>query len=234
MPGKAASDAVTIRTPEPTELVRPLCHEVGNLLAAIRLSGHLLRGPEGAAQRERSARELESLAAQAGALLAQMRPLFEPGSESRVRVTTGSLLASAGRAVEEEVPEGVTFRVATRRNLPDVRVDTEALHHLLVTLLLGAFETAGRGDRVRIDAEPSGRRVVVRIRDDGPPLHHEPARPEMLRGRELGVRLAAAVVKASGGRVRTASGVRRGNRIELWLPAVAAAARRASGRSTRR
>ncbi|MDX1648910.1 MAG: hypothetical protein R3263_03565 [Myxococcota bacterium] len=220
--------------PSPATLLRPLCHEIGNLLAAIRLSGHLLRDGGTRDERVRTAREVEQLAAQAGALLAQIRPLFEGVAESRIRVTTESLLAAASRAVEEGVPEGVRLRIGTGRDLPDVRVDSEALHNLLVTLLLGALEAVPSGGRVRLEAGTAteGRRVVLTLQDDAAPLELDGRRAEMGRGRELTVRLAAAVIKASGGRVRVASGARRGNRIELWLP-VAGRAAGASSRSSR-
>lgn len=225
MAGRAPTrdDAATVPGPAPASLLRPLCHEIGNLLAAIRLSGHLLRDGGGEEERLRTAAEVEQLAAQAGGLLAQIRPLFEGVEASRIRVTTESLLGSAARAVEGEVPDGVRLKIGRGRGLPDVRVDSEALHHLLVTLLMGALEAAPAGGRVRLGAASAGdgRRVVLTLQDDGPPLDLRARRAETDRGRELAVRLAAALLKAGRGRVRIVSGVRRGNRVELWLPTAA-------------
>lgn len=222
--------AATVRSVDPARLVRPLCHEVGNLLAGIRLSAHLLREGLDGEEGGRTARGVELLAAQAGGLLAQIRPLVASDPESRVRVTTASLLASVRRAVEGELPEDVRLRVGAGRGLPDVRVDTEALHHLLVTLLLGAAEARPAG-RLRLEAAAQGRRVVLSVSDDGPPVVLREAAPESARGRALAVRVAAAVVKASGGSVRLACGARRGNRVELHLPAAAAPRRGAGSRA---
>jgi C4-dicarboxylate-specific signal transduction histidine kinase len=231
-PKTPTRSAATVRSVDPARLVRPLCHEVGNLLAGIRLSAHLLREGMDDEEGGRTARGVEFLAAQAGGLLAQIRPLVASDPESRVRVTSASLLASVRRAVEGEMPEGVRLRVGAGRGLPDVRVDTEALHHLLVTLLLGAAETAPAA-RLRLEAAARGRRVVLSVSDDGPPITLREAAPEAARGRALAVRVAAAVVKASGGSVRLACGARRGNRVELHLPA-AAASRRSRPRSPAR
>jgi signal transduction histidine kinase len=230
-------DAVTVRSPQAASLLRPLVHEVGNLLAAIRLSAHLLDGDE--EQQTRTAREVESLAAQAGALLAQIRPLMEGVvAESRVRVTTESLLASVARAVEGEASDAVRLRIARGRGLPDVRIDPEALHHLLVTLVLGAIREQPGGGRVRVDAEARGRRVVLVLADEAPALDLRDARPEAARGRELALRLGSALLKACGGRIRVGRGRRGGNRIEVWLPALGSAAatrsRRAAPQTVRR
>lgn len=210
-----------VRSAPADSLVRPLCHEIGNLLAAIRLSAHLLEGEQhpSAAEPERTCREIQSLAAQAGALLAQMRPLLEGSRDARTRVTTASLLASVARAVEGEVPRGVRLQVARGRGLPDVRIDTEALHDLLVALLRDACEASPERGHVRLEAEARDDRVVLRLRDRAPAFELPGERPDLLRGRALLLQLAACVLKASQGRLRVSTSAREGNCVEFELPA---------------
>lgn len=203
----------------PEDLVRALCHDVGNLLAAVRLSAHLLSTEISEAERSSLTRDVEDLAAVAGALLAQIRPLLSGATLARVRVSPAEVLLALTRALEERKPGGAALSIARGRGLPDVSVDPEALHHLLLTLVRGALEAAGPGGRVRVSAKREGRRVVVSVTDDGTPLDlDQPRCGRMPGGRELAFRVAEAVLRRMGGRA-TAELRRRGTCIALFLPA---------------
>lgn len=203
------------------DLVRALCHEVGNFLAALRLSAHLL--PTGGAKAERIAacREIENLAALAGALLAQVRPLLAGASVVRVPVSPAEVLTALKRALKDHDIGATVLSIAAGRSLPDVRVDPDALYHLLLTLVHGSLEAAAPGGRVRVSAEHRGRRVILSVSDDGRQLDlDEIGCGSMPRGRELAVRVADAVLRLMGGRA-SAEPQRRGTRIDLFLPAMA-------------
>lgn len=66
MPKLASTSGSRLGSARAFELVRPLCHEVGNLLAAIRLSGHVLGTDLAPGDRTGTAHDVENLAAQAG------------------------------------------------------------------------------------------------------------------------------------------------------------------------
>ena len=203
----------------PEDLVRALCHDVGNLLAAVRLSAHLLATESAEEERSSLTRDIEDLAAVAGALLAHIRPLLSGATLARVPVSPAEVLLALTRALEDRKPGGAALSIARGRGLPDVRVDPEALHHLLLTLVHGSLEAAGPGGRVRVSAKQEGRRVIVSVTDDGSPLELDQARSGLMPGgRELAIRVAEAVLRLMGGRA-TAELRRRGTRIDLFLPA---------------
>jgi signal transduction histidine kinase len=200
------------------ELVRALCHDVGNLLAAVRLSAHVLRTDIGELERVSISRDIEDLSAHAGALLAHVRPLLAGASVARTPVSPAEILGAITRAFEDKEREGASLSVTRGRNLSDVRVDPDALYHLLLTLVRGSLEAAAPAGRVRVAARQQGRRVVLSVLDDGRAMNLEEVwSGSVPRGRELAVRVADVVVRRMGGRV-SAESRRRGTRIDLWLP----------------
>jgi signal transduction histidine kinase len=203
------------------DLVRALCHDVGNLLAAVRLSAHLLANDIAETDRLSVSRDVEELAALAGALLAQVRPLLAGATLARVRVSPAEVLTALNRALNDRRIGGATLSIARGRNLPDVRVDPDALYHLLLTLVHGSLEAAAPDGRVRVSAKHQGRRVILSVSDDGRQVDlDELRRGSTPRGRELAIRVADAVLRLMGGRA-AAELQRRGTRIDLFLPAAA-------------
>ena len=192
-------------------LLRALGHEVGNLLAGIRLSAHLL--VVGEAGRDAAA-EIEELSDRAGALMAHVRPLLQPGSEDqRARLGAAELLEGLTLALEDRHKGSTRLSIEPpAAGLPATRGDSGALHHVLVSLALGALEAKPEGG-VRVRARPRGGNLVVAVEDDGEDLSSGSQVPV---GRMLDVRIAAAVLERDGGRVVVAS-TETGNRIELVL-----------------
>ena len=203
----------------PQDLVRALCHDVGNLLAAVRLSAHLLSNDIAEADRLSVSRDIEELAALSGALLAHVRPLLAGATLSRVRVSPAEVLTALTRALTDRRVGGAALSIAAGRNLPDVRVDPDALYHLLLTLVHGSLEAAAPGGRVRVTAKHQGRRVILSVIDDGRQVDLDEIRSGSTpRGRELAIRVADTVLRLMGGRA-AAELRRRGTRIDLFLPA---------------
>ena len=201
-------------------LVRALVHEVGNLLAAARISGHFLGTELSAGERESMSRDAERLTSQAAALLGQIRPLTEGSADRRARVKVAALLRGLAEALEGAIADE-QLRVATGRGLPEVRVDSDAIHKVLVGLVTAAVSESGDA-RVRVTARAEGSRVILAVIDELSAIDL-PKQPALhaLRSRELGVVLADAVLRNMGGRARLAPR-RRGNQVELSLPAVRA------------
>jgi signal transduction histidine kinase len=195
------------------ELLPALAHELGNLLAALRLAAHLGPLEGGAAERERAGLQVEELAAEAGELAALLRPLAGTRRGRVVEVDVARALEAARGALGAVA--GVE-RVALRppaRALPRVRVDPDALHHALATLLRAALAASAPGGTVVLSSRRSGASVAVEMADPAPV-----ARGSALRGRALRARLADAVLGRSGGRVELAA-TRTGARVRLRLPA---------------
>lgn len=215
-------------------LLVALAHEVGNLLAAVRLSAHLLPHASEARERARGARQIEHLAAQAGELLAQVRPLH---ATLRVGTTIApsEVLDGVGRALADAPGFEKLTVLAPARPLPDVRVDPDALVQALLALTRGAFDAAAEGVPVTLGARRDGKRVTFEITQAGRPIE-DPAPGSLPRGRALAVRLAAAALRQDGGDCHAVSraGITRVRVIVAVAPAARAAARKPAKRVAKR
>jgi C4-dicarboxylate-specific signal transduction histidine kinase len=192
----------------------------------VRLIAHVegreLRGPAGA-----PLRGIEEIVAQCGVLLAATRALVGRRGAPRLRVSPATMLDGLAAILADRSPDRVSVRVPRPRGVPDVRVDAELLHHLLLLLSFGALEAARPRGKVELSARKAGREVILILEDDAEPIDFEVGGGEAPRvGRALGLRLASVLLARSGGRVSVVPR-KRGNRIEVRL-------RAAAGRSVRR
>jgi len=207
--------------------VRAICHEVGNLLAAARLSAYLL--PRTCEENKGMPEALEDLAAQAGWLLSHVRPLLADDPESRIRVSPSSVLDAVARALRDGHGAVAPPDVEVREGLPEVRVDPDALHHVLLTLVRSGREAMEGGKDAVVSARRKGGSVVFTVRDSAaraPGRRRSPSAPP--RGRALALEMAQAFAVRDGGAMttrRTASGTE----VCLAFPAL-----RASGASPRK
>jgi C4-dicarboxylate-specific signal transduction histidine kinase len=204
-------------------LVTAVAHEVGNLLAAVRLSAHLLPHAPEARERARGARQIEQLAAQAGEILAQLRPLLATGRRGAGTIPVAEVLEGMRRALADEPGVERLQLKALPRGLPDLRADADALLRVLLTLARGALDASPEG-AVTLRVRRTGRVLVFELADSGRDFGTTP-RGAVPGGRALAVRLADAVLRGDGGRVDARSG-RSGTRVRV---AVRAAARAGSG-----
>jgi len=209
------------------KLLVALAHEVGNLLAAVRLSAHLLPHAAEPRERARGARQIEHLAAQAGELLAQVRPLLAT-RRADTAVAPSEVLEGVGRALADAPGFEKLAVLEPARPLPDVRVDPDALLQALLALTRGALDAAPEGAPVTLGARRAGGRVAFEIVDTGRPIEH-PAVGALPRGRALAVRLAAATLRRDGGGCEAVS---RGGTTRVRVLGTVAPAPRASARRT--
>jgi len=192
--------------------VRAVAHELGNLLAGIRLTGHFLGEDVTSAERKRWSGDIEFLSAQAGAWAALIAPLSE-GKTSRTRTAPAELLAAVHWSVVE-LEGGGRLRVPTGRGAPPVQIDKAAMHQLLVLLTTSALAD-GTGGSVRLALSARPRHVVLSVLDEAAPL--EPEGAAARRGRELMREVGDALLRPNGGRLEYTPR-REGNRFDLWLP----------------
>jgi len=205
---------------DPLGLTLDLCHEMGNLLAAVRLSAYLVvreHDGEGVAE---GARGVDAAAAQAAASLALMPPLLAPPDELPAAVDPAEVLAAVGATLRRA--PGLETRVAVEEAdaLPAVRADADALHHLLVQLGLSAWEAEAPEDgELGVRVESGEGEVVFVVEDRAGPWPRETGDPERaLRGRSLAAAVAATLAARWGGGVRVLARPG-GSRVEVWLPA---------------
>jgi signal transduction histidine kinase len=203
---------------DPVRLTLALCHEVGNFLAAARLSAHLIGRESDPARIRAGAEDIDTVTTQAGAIVAHLRPLLADAPASRLHVDPREILAALERAVTQPAPRGPVLDLRSQDDLPDVRVDADALHHLLVTLVLGAWEASPPDGRVRVEAEVDEGELVFAVTDTGRPYDAEtPDERVGPRGRGLLLDVAATLVGRWGGGVYVETG-QAGTRVELRLP----------------
>jgi hypothetical protein len=215
----------------PAELVLAICHEVGNLLAAARLSAHLL--PRIGEDDPGMARALEDLSAQAGWLLSHVRPLLTDDPKSRIDVSPSSVLGAVARALRAGSGAGSPPEVEMPHELPEVRLDPDALHHVLLTLVRSGQETMEGGKETVLSARQKGGSIVFTVRDGaartrvkggssvGPP-----------RTRVLALEIARALARRDGGSL-TSRVTLGGLEIGLAFP-VARSRRAGPGKPARR
>ena len=181
----------------PEELLFALCHEVGNLLAAIRLHGRFAD--------EESRARISELTDRAGSLVALVRPLLSSPPPSAPVLDPLELLEALRRGLEDVGGARVRVELKSAVNLPGVAIDGETLHHLLMADLFAALENLPGGERVRVVAEPTANGVAFALEAPGQATPDAPARK--LTGRALVQALAAEILGKRGGSV-AATGLR--------------------------
>lgn len=209
--------------PRPTAraLVLGLCHEVGNLLAGVRLGAHLLaEGRAGEDVRE-SAAAIESESARAGAFLGQIRPLLETGRPRRLRLAPADVLVALERSPTSPSHSARRLRIARARGLRDVAVDPDALHHVLVALVLAALDDTAEPGAVEVGARDEGGFVCFAIEGSGDLFETPPRGAAALRGTALVLACATAIVRRQAGTLRVERH-ETGSRVSIRLRAYAA------------
>ena len=221
-----------------SDLVATASHELKTPLATIRLAIHWLLdetlGPLTPSQMEAvlEARDnAERLLVTVNNLLDLAR--LEQGRQPldlRPEQPLALLQAAreAGRSRAEE--KGVEVVVEAPADLPRIRVDAEALGHVLLNLIENAVTYTTQGGRVTLTASSSGDAVTLSVADTGIgiPTEHMPhvfdkffRVPGQPRGSGSGLGLAIAreIVTAHGGTIRCESHPGDGTVFRITLPA---------------
>jgi len=201
-----------------SELVFALCHELGNLIAAVRIQAHLLDDELGSKELAVASVEIEDLSARATSLLALVRPLLSPAPADAARVEPFALLATLRQSLEDRGGRGVRIELEPPPELPPVIGDSDVLHHLLLALASHAIEGARPRGYVRLALERCDDHVAFVIEDNAPerePLSDWPHLER--RGRPLTCAIADDILRKRRGRIEVSNedGI---NRIALHLP----------------
>jgi signal transduction histidine kinase len=141
-----------------------------------------------------------------GAVLAQMRELFEPVAEE------------AGDFLQLAAPDKAV-----------IRGDRQLLVQLFSNLIENAIVHTPRGTRIRLSLSRTEGNAVARVSDDGPGVPREEHdrlfrrlyRREASRSRPgygLGLSLVAAIAELHGAAIRLVDGVRPGLTVEISFP----------------
>jgi signal transduction histidine kinase len=125
---------------------------------------------------------------------------------------------------------GVTVELDRQRYLPKIEADPEQLKEVLINLLVNSCEAMGEGGSIVIReeegvAEPLGRVVVIRVKDNGPgipksirPKIFEPFFSTKEEGTGLGLSIAHRIIEEHGGWLSLKSKEDEGTTFTITLP----------------
>ena len=214
-----SSTALASKLPEATELVFALCHEIGNLVAAVQLEADLLDEAESPRGLAAGAVKIEDLCGQVGGLLSQVRPLLSEGFGTGELVDPEAIVAAASAELEWRGSGHVELSATAERGLALLDIDPDSLRDLLLALVSAALDPGLDVRRVSLTAVARSGGVAFVVVADGQAEEalrdfHNAARC----GRPLICGVAENLLRRRGGRVTSAREGER-TRIEFWLPA---------------
>jgi nitrogen-specific signal transduction histidine kinase len=184
-------------------LVASLCHEVGNQLAAVRLTGHVLKFDKSKEDLEKTARSLEELATQAGTLVSLIGPLMGASKSNTAIVNPVDLLEGLTRAVPDTVVNRVAIVMPGEGEIPEIAGNFHMLSGLLLALVLGSCESSPKDSEVKVSLKKSGQEVSAFIEDQGALSDAlESRQGTALRGRELMLAVADCLLEGGDGCVQ--------------------------------
>ncbi len=195
-----------------------LCHEIANLVGAVRMHSHLLDTRMTPRELAGVSVQIDDLCARSAALIAHLRPLLDVPSAIVSPADPADVVAGLCDVMTHHGGRGTRLRFDRPTGLSPIEIEHEVLHHLLQSLLFVGLEAAeGRGT-VGLSALRGDRDVVFSVDDDGP--DDEDAldwRSRTPRGRPLVCAVADAIVGKRGGSLEVTREAGR-TRVSLRIP----------------
>ena len=216
MPGKKFD----IEDPGPNELSLALCHEVGNLVGAIRLHTHMIDEEMTPKDLAHVTLEVDGLCARSATLLSHLSPLL---SEPRTPfgVDPIELIASVRDVVMEQGGRNVQLSDPIAESSRIMSGDREVLHRLLQSLLFATLDLTRSGDSVTLGVESASDSMALTVVDEAP-VREDPCdwRLQVKLGRPLLLAVAHEILTSLGGRLEVSREESR-TRVALILPYLA-------------
>jgi two-component system sensor histidine kinase HydH len=138
------------------------------------------------------------------------------------------LIADIAKLVETQArAKGVTIAVENPGDMPEVLLDADRLHQVLLNLFLNGIEAMDRGGilTVRMEAVADGRRLDIHVSDTGSgirpedlPHIFEPYYTTKPGGTGLGLAIAHNIVEAMAGEIAVQSNPGNGTTFTLKIP----------------
>jgi signal transduction histidine kinase len=209
-------------------------HELRNSLAAVYGWSEMLVRKKDPAQVPRAAFEVLDSAQQAVGLindLLDMSRMDEDRLKPVIRpIEPGGVVRRAiGRVTPAADARNVSLEVEVEPGLPACDTDASRLEQILMNLLGNAVQHTPLGSTVRVRVEPTGRRVVFTVVDEGPGIVaseverifdiYASKKEEGMQGVGLGLPLSRRLARLMGGELRALAADGRGGRFVLELPA---------------
>ncbi|GMU23144.1 MAG: hypothetical protein AMXMBFR13_32270 [Phycisphaerae bacterium] len=232
-------------------LVAGVCHDFGNVLAAVLGNVSMLQRRSSLSERDRELLAETAVAAERGsAYVRQLLSYRKNAPRLRKSLDVNTLIRSSGRLVCSIEPRAqISFKLA--RRLPPVLGDATQLEQVFTNLLLNAAQASESPSKVSVttagillqseqaaglELKP-GRYVIVGIQDQGCGMDErtrarafEPFFTTKPSGRGMGLPACLGIARSHDGQLRIESKPGHGTIARLWLPAGQARSRRRSGR----
>ncbi|MCP4039145.1 MAG: hypothetical protein GY733_19555 [bacterium] len=149
-------------------LVFAMCHEVSNLVAAVRLQAHLLDEDLDARGLAIASLEIDDLSARTASLLALVRPVLSDPPEQIAPIGAGVIALGFERALAEYGGRGFEIDFEIESDLPEVNAEPEVFHYILLSQAYGAMEAMNGEGQLRIDVSAGPKQVSFVIEDRAP------------------------------------------------------------------
>ncbi len=214
MTGDAFDKPVT----DSANLVFAVCHEISNLVAAVRLQAHLLDEELDARGLAVASLEIDDLSARSAALLALIRPVLSEPPVDISPVGAGVIAVGFERALAEYGGRAFDVAFDFAAELPEVRAEPEVFHYILLSQAYGAMEAMDKEGGLRVEVTTSQKEVVFAMEDQAPEdAQHLEWWSAALRGRALEAAVAHQILAKRGARFEVR---RQGtcNRTEIAAP----------------
>ncbi|MFW6086913.1 MAG: protoglobin domain-containing protein [Myxococcota bacterium] len=210
------------------QLAASIGHELRNPLAVVETSLHLLRRQVvGNPRAERHFKRIGEQVVLCGTIINDLLEMARDRPPQRAMSDVRSLVHEAVRGLPHR--EDVTFELDLPDDLPQADIDPGQIRQLLVNLTMNAVQAVRSGDgtagTVRVKAEATDGRLVLRVEDDGPGLSpeaqarlFEPLFTTRSKGIGLGLALCRRIVDKHGGTIAGRNRPEGGARFEVSLP----------------
>jgi len=186
-------------TVEAEELVFAICHEVGNFLAASRLEAYLLRAGADESDIARAKETISGVSSRSGSLLAMIRPLLSPATTPTDSLEAIEVLDRLHRGLDDDGASRVGLEMKAAVELPEVSVNSDALHNMLLTEIYLALDSLPPEGVVSVSACAVKEDVIFWVEHRAGSSEAED--PAMLSGRSLAVACASMILSRTGGGV---------------------------------
>ena len=213
-------------------LAAGVAHSIRNPLTSVKMRLFSMERTVGLSESERE--DLKVIAEEIRHIDGIVRNFLEYSRRPRLRmqkVSPSDVVDMALNLLKQRLDSyGVEVRLSRQSWLPEIYADPDQLKEALVNLLVNSSEAMGYGGLIVIREEevvdePWGRKVVIRVSDDGPGFPEsiqgelfEPFFTTKEEGTGLGLTIAARIIEEHGGKLELSSREGEGAISTISLP----------------
>ena len=190
-----------VEEPGPTELSLALCHEVGNLVGAIRLHTYMIDEEMTPKDLAHVTLEVDGLCARSATLLSHLSPLLSANRQG-YEIDPIELIVSVRDVVIEQFGRSVQVLTPPEEGALKIQGDREVIHRLLQSLVFATLDLTRSGDSVSLAVESDAEMVSLVVLDESP-VREDPSdwRSQVKRGRPLLLAVAHEILTGLEGRI---------------------------------